>query len=371
MSHTLVVGGGIIGMLTARELAQAGERVTLVEMGETGRESTWAGGGIVSPLYPWRYPEPVTALAAWSQAAYPALSATLLAETRIDPELTRSGLLILDTDERDRAIAWAVRHGTEIATLSPAEVHAIEPELGHAPSGALLLPRIAQIRNPRLAKAARRSLEGQVALREREEVLELLSDGPGAGDGSGGRVRGARTVQGELRADRVVVCAGAWTARLLGQLGPPPDIAPVRGQMILFQARPGQIRQIVLFGDRYAIPRRDGHILLGSTLEHVGFRKATTVEAKEDLHRSARDLFPFLEHAPVQGHWSGLRPSSPSGIPYIGPYPGVHGLFVNAGHFRNGLVTAPASARLAADLVLGREPILDPAPYALNTERRG
>ena len=114
MSHTLVIGGGIVGMLTARELAEAGERVTLIEMGETGRESTWAGGGIVSPLYPWRYPEPVTALAAWSQAAYPALCADLYTQTGIDPELTRSGLLILDTDECDQAIAWAERHGVEL-----------------------------------------------------------------------------------------------------------------------------------------------------------------------------------------------------------------------------------------------------------------
>ena len=140
--------------------------------------------------------------------------------------------------------------------------------------------------------------------------------------------------------------------------------------MILFQTRPGQIRQIVLFRDRYAIPRRDGLVLLGSTLEHVGFHKATTAEAKEDLHRSALERFPFLARAPIQDHWSGLRPSSPSGIPYIGAHPGTEGLYVNAGHFRNGLVTAPASARLAADLILGRKPILDPAPYALDAERR-
>ena len=369
MSHTLIIGGGIVGMLTARELAQAGERVTLIEMGETGRESTWAGGGIVSPLYPWRYPEPVTALATWSQAAYPALCADLYTQTGIDPELTRSGLLILDTDEHDQAIAWAERHGIEIATLDAAAVRTIEPELTPAPSGALRLPQIAQVRNPRLAKAARSALAGCVSLREQEEVLELLIDELDQGGGSGGRVRGVRTARGEIHADRVVVCAGAWTARLMERLGPPPAIAPVRGQMILLRAGPGQIRQIVLCRDRYAIPRRDGLVLLGSTLEHVGFQKDTTAEAKVDLLRSALELFPFLKHAPIQDHWSGLRPSSPSGIPYIGGHPGTEGLYVNAGHFRNGLVTAPASARLAADLILGRDPILDPAPYTLDARR--
>ncbi len=365
LSHTLVIGGGIVGMLTARELALGGERVTLVEMGETGRESSWAGGGIVSPLYPWRYPDSVTALATWSQAVYPALCADLHRETGIDPEISASGLLILDTRERDQALAWGQRHGAEIAVLDPAGVRAIEPELLPARDGAILFPRVGQVRNPRLAKAARRALVGLAELREREEVLELLVDDERAG----APVRGVRTARGELHADRTVVCAGAWTAPLLRPIGQAPDIAPVRGQMILFLARPGQIRRIALLRDRYAIPRRDGRVLLGSTLEHVGFDKATTDEAKKDLYRSAVELFPFLAHTPIEDHWSGLRPGSPSGIPYIGPYPGTPGLYVNAGHFRNGLVTAPASARLAADLILGRTPILDPAPYALDAPR--
>ena len=105
MSDILVVGGGIIGLLTARQLVQAGAQVTLVEMGETGRESSWAGGGILSPLYPWRYGEAVTALATASQHDYPGLCAELHAQTGIDPELTHSGMLILDTEERDAALA--------------------------------------------------------------------------------------------------------------------------------------------------------------------------------------------------------------------------------------------------------------------------
>ena len=116
---------------------------------------------------------------------------------------------------------------------------------------------------------------------------------------AGRRVRGVRTTRGELHADRVVVCAGAWTARLLERLGPPPAIAPVLGQMILFLTRPGLIRHMVLARDRYVIPRRDGHVLVGSTLEHTGFRKATTAEAREDLHRSAAALFPSLKHARI------------------------------------------------------------------------
>ncbi|MGE5153000.1 MAG: glycine oxidase ThiO [Bdellovibrio bacteriovorus] len=361
MSDILVIGGGIIGLLTARELVQAGANVTLVEMGDTGRESSWAGGGIISPLYPWRYSDAVTALAGWSQRSYPALCTQLHDETGIDPELVPSGLLILDTDELEQARGWADRHQIEIQVLEGGTLHVDEPELGPRPDRALLMPHVAQVRNPRLVKAARRALEGQIALREQEEVIELLV--------GQGRAQGARTTKGEIRADQVVICTGAWTAKLMEQLGRKPDIEPVRGQMILFLSRPGQIKHITLHQDHYVIPRRDGHVLIGSTIEHTGFVKATTAEAKEALYRSAVELFPVLKRTPIEDHWAGLRPGSPSGIPYIGAYPGIDDIFVNAGHFRNGVVTGPASARLVADLMLGREPILDPAPYALDAQR--
>jgi glycine oxidase len=138
---------------------------------------------------------------------------------------------------------------------------------------------------------------------------------------------------------------------------------------MLFYAKPGQVNQIVLYRDRYVIPRKDGRVLIGSTLEHTGFEKATTAEAKEALYRAAVEMFPLLNRTPIENHWAGLRPGSPNGVPYIGAHPNVEDLFFSAGHFRNGLVTGPASARLAADLMLGREPILDPAPYALDAPR--
>ncbi len=139
--------------------------------------------------------------------------------------------------------------------------------------------------------------------------------------------------------------------------------------MILFYGKPGQISHINLYRERYLIPRRDGRLLFGSTVEQSGFIKTTTAEAKEALYRAAFALFPVLKRTPIQDHWAGLRPGSPSGIPYIGAHPAVTGLYVNAGHFRNGLATAPASARLVVDLVLGRPPILDSSHYALDADR--
>lgn len=361
MSDILVIGGGIIGLLTARELVQAGAAVTLVELGETGRESSWAGGGIVSPLYPWRYPDSVTALARWSQRLYPKLCAELTAETGIDPELTANGLLILDPRELEPALAWAATHGTEVQLIDSVRLREAVPELAVRPPTAMLLPAVANVRNPRLVKAARRALEARIALREGEEVRAILA--------ADGRLQGVRTTRGLIQADQVVVCTGAWTARLLDPLGQRPDIVPVRGQMILFNGRPGQINYTTLWREHYVIPRRDGRILVGSSLEHTGFVKATTAQARDSLHRAAVELYPHLAHTPIEAHWAGLRPGSPSGVPYIAPVPGTAGLYVNAGHYRNGIVTGPASARLVADLLLGRDPVTDPAPYALDAPR--
>ncbi len=361
MSDILVIGGGIIGLMTARELVDAGATVTLAEMGETGRQSSWAGGGIISPLYPWRYASSVTALTRWSQAQYPKLCTALHDETGIDTELTRSGLLILDQQEHDLALDWGERHGAVISVIDAERLHQAEPDLGPRPESALLLPEINQVRNPRLTKALRQSIEKQALIREQEEVSALLIED--------GRAVGAKTRKGEIRADCVVICAGAWSASLLEQLGTKIEIQPVRGQMILFYAKPGQINHIVLSSDRYVIPRRDGRVLIGSTTEHTGFDKATTAEAKEELYRIAVDLFPLLKRTPIENHWAGLRPGSPSGVPFIGMHPGCAGLYFNAGHYRNGVVTGPASARLLADLMLGREPIIDPAQYALDAAR--
>ncbi|WP_462320110.1 glycine oxidase ThiO [Halochromatium sp.] len=361
MTKILIIGGGVIGLMTARELANAGAKVTLVEMGSTGKESSWAGGGILSPLYPWRYRGAVTALASWSQRLYPDYCEALFEETGVDPEYNRSGMMILDPDAPDLALNWAETEQATMEILDRAAIADKEPGLGVDTDGALWMPEIAQIRNPRLTKALHASINKRVEMREREEVLDLRVDD--------GRVRGVTTTTGSIEAEHVIVCTGAWTAQLLEKLGRKPDIRPVRGQMILFYAKPGQIRHLSLYRERYVIPRKDGRVLIGSTLEEAGFEKRTTAEAKEELYRVATEMFPLLKRTPIEDHWAGLRPGSPSGIPYIGPYPEVEGLYVNAGHFRNGLVTGPASARLIADLVLEREPILPPSAYALDSAR--
>ncbi|XLY89220.1 glycine oxidase ThiO [Ectopseudomonas mendocina] len=358
MVRTIVVGGGALGLLSARTLALSGEQVLVMDRQRLGSESSWAGGGIVSPLYPWRYSAAVTALAHWSQDFYPGLGQRLLAQTGVDPEVHVTGLYWLDLDDEAEALAWAARERRPLFSVDIAEAYRGVPVLGGGFGRAIHMPGVANVRNPRLVKALRAALAAMpsVELREHCPVTGFVQDG--------GRIRGVTTADGEIRADRVVLAAGAWSGELLRTLGLELPVEPVKGQMILYKCAEDFLPSMVLAKGRYAIPRRDGHILVGSTLEYTGFDKTPTDNALESLKASAEELLPALKDAEVVGHWAGLRPGSPEGIPFIGELPSHPGLWLNCGHFRNGLVLAPASCQLLVDLMLGREPIIDPAPYA-------
>jgi glycine oxidase len=349
-------------MLTARCLHESGARVLVLERGRLGRESSWAGGGILSPLYPWRESEAVGQLTAISQRLYPPLISNLNQETGIDPQWIRSGMLVLDMEEQEAARYWSARYDTPVECLANDGARECEPALAPTFERALWLSSIAQVRSPRLVKALCVSLDRRgIDYREHTEVISLRMHQE--------VITGVDTPQGAFDAHQVLIAGGAWSAKLIPPAYMPIEVAPVRGQIIVFKARPQLMRRIVLYMDQYLIPRRDGRILAGSTLEHVGFSKCVLPEVRENLRTAAVRLAPVLAEYPVEHHWSGLRPGSRAGIPYIGEHPEIRGLYFNTGHYRCGIALAPASAQLAADLMLGREPGIAPEPYAVGAAR--
>ena len=354
----LIIGGGISGLLTARELRMAGREVTIIDKSSIAREASWAGGGILLPIYPWRQHKAVSDLVITSLQRYPTLSQELYDATGIDPEWHPCGMLICKNSDYNSAISWCENRNIPYMDAPAALLEDINTSCEHP----LWLPNIAQARNPRLLKALKAYLlQLDVHIIEHTEITGIEIEER--------QIKRIKTADHSVAPTHTIICAGAWSAQLLESWLPEGSfrlsIHPVRGQMLLFDATPETLKYMILDGDHYLIPRRDGKILAGSTVETVGFEKITTQEAKDKLYNFATELLPSLKKYPVCEHWAGLRPGTPDGIPYIGFHPDIDNLTVNAGHFRNGLVMGPASAHLLADLILQRPTEIDPTPYSL------
>lgn len=355
----IVIGAGIIGLATTLRLLEEGASVTLLDRRKAGCEASWAGGGILSPLYPWNYPDSVTRLTTFSMSRYPEWTAALHTATNIDPEYQICGLVILPPYDPEAAINWCSAHAVPLRYL-PSSYHG---GLSYTHSGdkqentqMLFLPEVAQVRNPRLLQALYkriRQLNGKIIEHCKVQKLEI----------SGQKIHAIQIPSQKLSANQYILSAGAWSRKILGEHTLNLAIKPIRGQMLLYKWPENPLRSIVLQRDLYLIPRRDGHLLVGSTIEDTGFDKQTTLDAKNKLSSWAKTILPQLENMPLLKHWSGLRPATPNNIPIIGPHPFLENLYINSGHFRYGVTMAPGSAEILVNEILQRPQPFNIAPY--------
>lgn len=360
------MGGGIIGLTTALALADRGQTVTVIDPGRRVGISSWAGGGILSPLLPWRHEAAANALARRSQQVFPELCRRIRERVAVDPEMRALGMVYADFPskaplDRERAREWAREQGVEFHELTGEELTELEPELSPVAEYGLRFPGTVWLRNPRLMRGLTRlANEAGVTLLDGVTALGVRDRGR--------QVGGVQTDRGFLEGDRVVVAAGPWSRELLEPLGLTLPVRPVKGSMLLLEGSRPLLGQVVMAGGHYLIPRADNRLLVGSTVEDTGFDSRASLGSVRALAQAAVEMVPATANLELEDYWTGLRPGSPDDRPFIGAVPGCRGLFVNTGHFRNGVVHAPASAELLAAAISGEEPPLDPSPFAVDRE---
>jgi glycine oxidase len=358
----VVIGGGVIGLTIAHELLRLGAKVRILERSCCGKEASWAGGGILSPLLPWDYPDSVTQLTQLSNRLLPGLTETLRQETGIDPEYRACGMLVLP-DMNNKQITqfigakdWCARNAFPLKRVCPNEVF---PKLtfgGFEDKSALWLSSVAQVRSPRLLQALKRSVE----LSGGSIIEHTQVTGWRMGQS---QVESVITDRGEYSGADYIVAAGAWSREVLDKYALKINIYPVRGQMLLFKVETGLLDTVVLQNGFYLIPRQDGYILAGSTTEDAGFNKNVTTDARKELLERAHKFLPALTEKTLVGHWTGLRPGSPKNIPVINRHPVFDNLYLNSGHHRYGVTMAPGSAHLLSNIIMNSPQPFDVTPY--------
>ncbi len=361
-----IIGGGIIGCLTAWYLHRLGARPIVLEKGSAGRESSWAGAGILCPIHPWLYPDSFTHLIEASLELYPGLSEALVEKTGKAIEWRNNGLLIpfFDDDRinhKQQALDWSDKFGWPVEMLDGDQAREHEPTLSELANGALLWPEVGQVRNPRLLAAVREALRlDGVPIREKAEVAGLVEN-------SNGSIAGVQLADGdELAADAVLLAAGSWSGGLARQIGLNMPIEPVKGQIVLLKDEPGRVRHIIKHDDAYLVPRMDGHILIGASMERVGFQRGTTEDVVDGLLEATWRITPDLKDAGIVQQWMGFRPGTADGLPYLGPVKGRPGLWVATGHYRNGVALAPGTAEIISRWMFGDTPELDMTDFRVD-----
>lgn len=365
MTDLLVVGGGLVGCAIAREAARDGMRVMVLERGTPGGEASGAAAGMLSPLAGSHGPGPFTDLLMRCREMYPDFAEALHEETGLDVGYSDVGTLMVSLVEADDAplqdrLDWQSAEGLPVERLTAHEVLELEPSLNPAVRWGMRLEYDHQV-DPRLLTraawmaAARAGAEFRLGA----EVAGVIRDGS--------RVLGVRLANGErVGAERVVIAGGAWSGRLEGLPRPLP-VEPVRGQIVSFESAPPVFRHVVDSMRCYTVPRAEGRLLVGSTSERVGYRKAVTAAGVRALIGAAVELAPSLADGVIAETWSGLRPATPDEMPVVGPDPEVAGLFYATGHFRHGILLGPHTARMLHASVKGeRMPgleLMDPARF--------
>jgi glycine oxidase len=367
----VVIGAGVIGCAIARELARRGAAVLVLERDAPGGQASWAAAGMLSPLGEAGRQGAFLELAAASLDRFPALAHELQVETGIDVEYRTAGRLHVstgDVDDQLRRLACdPVAARFDVTLIDGDAARALEPALSGQISLALRVGRDHRVDNRRLAHALAAAASAAGAqVRTGSPVAEI--------EVRGDVIAGVRLESGErIPAARVVVAAGAWSGLIEGPASLP--IRPAKGQMFAVDSHAvgGErltIQHTILSSGCYIIPRDDGRLLVGATVEDAGFRSGVTPRGVSVLMQAATTIVPAVADMPLVETWAGFRPVTPDRLPVLGEDPATRGLFYATGHFRNGILLTPITALCIADVVTGTPPSVDLSEFGVARFRR-
>ncbi len=359
-ADVVVVGGGVQGCAVALRLAQAGKDVVVLERAIPGAEASSAAGGILSPGVEAAELGPFYALCAASLARYEAFAREVEALAGMWVGWRGGGTLEVALDDAHaRVLAGRaeklVKHGLPVEVLDDAAARRLEPGLSPSTRGALWFRGEASVDPRLLARALSIAAQRAGARFVTGQVRRIVAEG--------GRAAGVEHERGRIDAGAVVLAAGAWSLLVEGNGLAAGAVRPVRGQIALLDTRPPLLTRVVFSARGYVVPRSDGRILCGSTMEEVGYEKQVTAGGLATVLGIALEIAPDLGRAPIVETWANFRPASPDGEPILGAG-AVPGLFYATGHTRNGILLCPITADAVSAAVLGRPPPVDLAPFS-------
>ena len=359
----IIIGGGIIGASIAWRLARERADVVVLERARLGQEASWAAAGLIAPQAEAQVPGVFFDLCLAARRVFDATIDRLVGDSRLDPEYDPHGILYLALDSAERAelesrARWHRESGALVHELSSAEARKLEPAVSAETLFALHLPDNRRLDNRKLTQAyIAAALNSGAQFREGVRVDSIVT--------AGGRATGVRLHDGAiLAADLIIVAAGSWSHQIRGLESDRVALHPVRGQIVCFETRPRILTPSVFSMRGYLVPRRDGRILAGSTMEEAGYNKTVTLAGMEKIVRGALAMVPSLAELPFREAWAGLRPATKDLLPVLGPSPSISNVIWSTGHYRSGILLSALTGEVIADLVAGRKPSIDLAPFS-------
>ncbi|MEP6902378.1 MAG: glycine oxidase ThiO [Actinomycetota bacterium] len=349
-SDVLIIGAGVIGLAIARELYKKGVRkITILERGRVGKEASYAAAGMLAPHAETEKLDNFYYFCDESNKLYPQFAEELFTETDVDIELDKNGTLYLaftetDVQEIRRRFEWQKSAGLQVEHLTAQETRQTEAFISPDVLESLFFPNDWQVENRKLIHALQKFAElNNLEIRENTEITNLLTEN--------NKITGAETVAEKFFAGKVIITAGAWTSLIKTDNFAMPEIKPIRGQMIVLHTAKRLFQKVIYSPRGYLVPRFDGRILAGATVEDVGFDGNTTDSGIAVLRENALEIAPSLVNLEIAEKWAGLRPLAADGLPILGKFAESENLFIATAHYRNGILLAPLTAQILANKI--------------------